>query len=204
MLHYETVFPDTLELLKTLMNIPELEGFNLAGGTSLALQIGHRLSYDLDMFGNRPFEYQEIMDLLAPIATVKTMSQSRHILILDVEEIKVDFVNYRYPLINPPLLIDGLRILSTADIAAMKLAAIAGRGRKRDFTDLYFLLQEFSLREILDFYNQKYADGSEMMIARSLTYFDDAETDEDLKLFKKVKWEKVKSTILKEVNLLFR
>jgi predicted nucleotidyltransferase component of viral defense system len=204
MLHYETVFPDTLGLLKTLMNVPELEGFNLAGGTSLALQIGHRLSYDLDMFGNRPFEYQEIMDLLAPIATVKTMSQSRHILILDVAEIKVDFVNYRYPLINPPLLIDGLRLLSTADISAMKLAAIAGRGRKRDFTDLYFLLQEFSLREILDFYNQKYADGSEMMIVRSLTYFDDAETDEDLMLFKKVKWEKVKSTILKEVNTLFR
>jgi hypothetical protein len=82
--------------------------------------------------------------------------------------------------------------------------AIAGRGRKRDFTDLYFLLQQFTLREILDFYNQKYHDGSEMMIVRSLTYFDDADTDEDLKLFKKIKWEKVKSTILKEVNSLFR
>ena len=186
------------------MALPELNGFNLVGGTSLALQIGHRISIDLDLFGNRPFEVQEILDLMQPLGDVKALSQSKHILILNINGIKVDFVNYRYPLIQDIKLVDNIRLASIADIAAMKLAAIAGRGRKRDFTDVFFLLKHFSLSEIIGFYNAKYTDGNEMIIVRSLTYFGDADNDEDMQLLKKADWQTVKNKILKEVNQLYQ
>ena len=90
------------------------------------------------------------------------------------------------------------------DIAAMKLAAVAGRGRKRDFYDIHFLLQQFSLRQIIDFYNQKYEDGSEMMVARSLTFFDDADTDEPPRLLASdISWSDVKKKILEETKKLY-
>ena len=66
----------------------------------------------------------------------------------------------------------------------MKIAAITGRGRKRDFTDLFFLMKQFPLKELIAFYNEKYQDGNEFMAARSLSYFTDAEEDEDLDLYK--------------------
>jgi hypothetical protein len=203
MLHYTTIYPNTLELLKKLMAVPELSGFCLAGGTSLALQVGHRISYDLDLFGQRNFDVEEILDLLAPIVKVEILQQSKNILILDAQGIKVDFVNYRYPLLNPTITIDNIRLLSKSDIGAMKLAAIAGRGKKRDFTDVYFLLQEYKLNELMTFYNKKYADSSEMMVVRSLSYFDDADSDEDSVLLKKVDWEVIKDEILSQIKRFY-
>ena len=204
MLQTQTVLPATLELLKSLMSQPELKNFALAGGTSLSLQIGHRISVDLDFFGNSPFEIDEMLDLLHTLGKVSILKQSRNILITEVNGVKVDFVNYRYPLLRNILEIDGIRLVSTADIAAMKFSAVAGRGRKRDFTDIYFLLQTFSLAEIMSFYNTKYNDGSEMMVARSLTYFDDADGDQDMQMLKKAPWNTVKKTILKAVNQCYK
>jgi Nucleotidyl transferase AbiEii toxin, Type IV TA system len=100
MLHYNTVKPRTLGLLRKIMEIPELVDFNLAGGTSLSLQIGHRLSVDLDMFGNRPFEQQEILDLISPLGDVRQVNYSKNIFVLKIEDVKVDFVNYKYPLLH--------------------------------------------------------------------------------------------------------
>jgi predicted nucleotidyltransferase component of viral defense system len=201
MLHREAVLPSTLELLKGIMAKSDLSGFHLAGGTSLALQIGHRVSVDLDFFGNRPFEALEILDELQEFAPVSVMSQSKNILVLNVQEVKVDFVNYRYPLISPILEEDGIRLFSPPDIGAMKLTAIAGRGRKRDFFDLYFLLRQYSLPEIMKFYLQKFNDGSEFMVVRSLTYFEDADQDEDVILLKeRVTWEQVKKVISNAVR----
>ena len=205
MLHHATVLPGTLELLKNIMEKPALSGFYLAGGTSLALQIGHRHSVDLDLFGNRPFAAQEILDEMQNFTPLKVMSQSKNILILNIQGVKVDFVNYRYPLVSQPLIIEGLRLLTLPDIGAMKLSAIAGRGRKRDFFDLYFLLQHYTLAELMNFYLNKYDDGSKFMVVRSLTYFDDADQDDDIiQLNDEIKWEDVKSKILSEVAIRYR
>ena len=202
MLHTEAVSPSTFELLNKVSSIPELENFNLAGGTALALQIGHRISFDLDFFGRQNFTTEEIIEALTLPLTI--ISQSKNILILNIQNVKVDFVNYRYPLLEEPLLAGNVRLLKPQDIAAMKMAAIAGRGRKRDFFDLYFLCEHFTLRQMLDFYNQKYDDGSELMVAKSLTYFDDAEEDEDPKLLKtSISWKKVKSVIIDQVQKQF-
>ncbi len=204
MLQTQTVLPSTLELLKKLMLLPELAPFSLAGGTSLSLQIGHRISVDLDFFGNAPFEVNEILDLIHPLGKVSILKQSRNILITEIDGVKVDFVNYRYPMLRDIIEIEGIRLVSTADIGAMKFGAVAGRGRKRDFIDIFFLLKEFSLAELMSFYNEKYSDGSEMMVARSLTYFDDADGDKDMQMLKKTNWNDVKKLILKEVNKLYK
>lgn len=204
MLYYETVRPSTLALLKKIMAVPELEDFNLAGGTALALQLGHRISIDLDFFGQSNLPLEEIISLLSERSKLTILTQSRNILVLNIEDIKVDFVNYKYPLLKPFQTLEGIRLVAPEDIAAMKLAAVAGRGRKRDFYDLYFLLQQFQLDELIQFYNDKYPDGSEFMIVKSLIYFDDAELDEDPILLKEADWQLVKTYITKEVNRLYR
>lgn len=93
-------------------------------------------------------------------------------------------------------------MLSTRDIAAMKLNAIAGRGSKKDFIDLYFLLKEFTLEEILSFYEKKFNDGSIFMVQKSLTYFDDADFQLEPIMYKEFNWEECKKTILNEVSKL--
>jgi predicted nucleotidyltransferase component of viral defense system len=186
------------------MASPELSGFNLAGGTALALQIGHRKSVDLDFFGARPFEKDEMLSLLEDFGDLYILQHSRNILILNIHGIKVDFVNYKYPWLRQINHTEGIRLVSLADIGAMKLGAITGRGKKRDFTDLYFLLKQFTLLELLGFYREKYPDGNEFLVLRSLTYFDDAEEDNELELFEKADWSEVKKTIEKEVKKILK
>lgn len=199
MLYLETVYPSTLDLLKKIMTIPELSDFSLAGGTALALQIGHRVSVDLDFFGKADIGFSEILELLYSISSPVLMSQSKSILVINIDGIKVDFVKYQYALLNPVNIHDNIRLISIPDIAAMKLAAIAGRGKKRDFYDIFFLLHQYKLKELIQFYNQKYPDGSEFIVIKSLTYFEDAEEDEGPELIKTTKWDDVKKTISKEV-----
>ncbi len=185
------------------MAIPELIGFDLAGGTSLALQIGHRESYDLDFFGNRPFTSDEILYLISGIGPIEIAHKTANILTLLVDGVKVDFVNFKYPILTEPLLWEQTRLLQLPDIGAMKLSAITGRGKKRDFFDFFFLLRFFSFAELMEFYRQKFTDGNEWLIARSISYFNDAEEDEDPKLFLKSNWIEVKETISKEALLYF-
>ncbi|MCC7317680.1 MAG: nucleotidyl transferase AbiEii/AbiGii toxin family protein [Bacteroidales bacterium] len=186
------------------MAMPELAGFNLAGGTALALQIGHRESVDLDLFGSRPFEKDEMVELVQTLGDSRLIHQTKNIMVFNIEGVKVDFVNYKYPLIREVRLVEGVRLLDLPDIAAMKLGAITGRGRKRDFIDLFFLLKRFSLDEMFGFYNAKYPDGSDFLVARSLTYFDDADTDEDQRMFEAIDWETVKNSIRNEVKKMLR
>ena len=204
MLYLETVYPDTLELLNRLMKRSELLPFSLAGGTALALQIGHRISVDLDFFGKHEFHPEELLAAYSEIGQYQLLSQSKSILVVSLEGVKVDVVNYRYDLLEPLKVVEGLRLVSIPDIAAMKLAAITGRGKKRDFMDLFFLLRTYSLKDMLGFYKEKFPDGSEFLVAKSLVYFEDAEEDEDLDMLEVINWEEVKGTIRTQVNLLYR
>ena len=200
MLHISTVDTTTLELLKKLLNINDFKGLQLVGGTALALQLGHRKSIDLDLFGKIDFEDIDTAEIFADFDSVITLKKSKNINIFSINNVKVDFVNYTYPWLQQYLLIDGIRLTGTEDIAAMKLAAITGRGSKKDFVDIFFLLQKYSLREMIDFYNKKYFDGSEYLVIKSLTYFDDAEKDNGLEMLVDISWEKVKQRILDEVG----
>lgn len=200
MLQTQTIQPELLELLKKIMSSSIFNGFNLVGGTSLALQIGHRFSVDIDMFGKQEIDEFEFVDELSNFGKVIVIKKSKNVLILSVNGIKVDFVNYKYPLLEEIAIVENIRLASDKDIAAMKLNAIAGRGSRKDFIDLHFLLQKYSLKELISFYNTKYADGSEFMVLKSLTYFEDAESEEIPILFQKLDWNEIKVSIQKAIN----
>ncbi|RKU67462.1 hypothetical protein DWW91_15460 [Parabacteroides sp. AF17-3] len=202
MLQYQTIEPVTLELLIDLLAIPEFKNLRLAGGTSLALQIGHRKSIDLDLFGTFETEPDEILDILNSIGSLTIIRNMRNIHVFMINGIKVDIINYSYPWLHQANKADDLRLASIEDIAAMKLAAIAGRGTRKDFIDIHFLLRQFSLQEMLDLYTAKYADGSVFMILKSLIYFDDAENDPEPFMFETIDWNLIKSELRDEVTKL--
>ena len=116
-----------------------------------------------------------------------------HIYLID--GVKVDLVNYKYDWIGSPVQEDVIRLAGVKDIAAMKVAAIIGRGTKKDFIDMNRLLQIYSLKEILDMYMQKYPDGSLFIAMKSLSYFEDAESDPMPFMFDEIDWGVVKASI---------
>jgi hypothetical protein len=191
-----------MELLRVVMSNSIFDDFTLVGGTSLALQIGHRNSIDIDLFGNARLLPDEFISFFEDYGKVLVTTKSKKIMQLSVNNIKVDLVDYSYPLIAPIQKIDNLKLISKEDIAAMKLNAIAGRGSKKDFIDLYFLLQYFSLEEMLKFYKAKYDDGNVFLVLKSLNYFEDAEEQITPKMFTDFDWEKGKAFIVAELNKL--
>lgn len=199
MLFTETVEPSTLDLLKRLQSLCEFREMRLVGGTALALQIGHRKSVDLDFFGNIPCNLDELSFIISNIADVKPLSSTRLMRFLSVNGIKVDIVNYPYRWIDSPVSEDGIVLAGIKDIAAMKLSAITNRGTKKDFIDLYFLLQQYSLAEMFGFYETKYPDATIFSTIKSLTYFEDAEKDPMPLMISSVNWEDVKQNIIKAV-----
>ena len=201
MLSIQTVQPDTLELLKAISAQPKVKELRLVGGTALALQYGHRQSVDLDFFGRLPEDKDELIDVVRRVGDVTVLNRSKIILQMVVNQVKVDFVDYsRYPWIDEPILGDGFVLASDKDIAAMKINAIMGRGTRKDFIDLYLLLQHYSLTQIMDFYRQKYPEFSEYRALISMTYFDDAEMQDMPLMFIKTPWESMKTSIIQAVE----
>lgn len=201
MLSIQTVQPDTLELLKAISSQPEVKELRLVGGTALALQYGHRQSVDVDFFGKLPEDKDELIDVVRRVGDVTVLNRSKIILQMVVNQVKVDFVDYsRYPWIDEPILGDGFVLASDKDIAAMKINAIMGRGTRKDFIDLYVLLQHYSLTQIMDFYRQKYPEFSEYRALLSMTYFDDAEMQDMPLMFIKTPWESMKTSIIQAVE----
>ena len=195
MLHYETISPSTLELLKSIQSIAFLQDTCLVGGTALALQLGHRKSIDLDIFGSITASSSEIRQTLSAKHSVQVLKESANINIYLVDGVKVDFVNYSYGLVEPVVVQDNLRLASIEDIAAMKIAAIIGRGTKKDFIDLFFLLRRYSLKELLGFYSAKYPDGTLFIALKSLTYFEDAESDPMPEMLEHMNWAQIKESV---------
>ena len=201
MLSLQTVYPDTLELLKTLMQLPVLSAMRLVGGTSLALQYGHRRSVDLYFFGRTTGDVEELTEALQGcVGEISLLSASKTIRVYNICNVKVDIVNYIYPWIDEPINENGLILASPKDIAAMKVNAVIGRGTKKDFIDIYYLLQHFSFEDMMRFYLKKYPDGSEYRALLSMTYFADADPQPMPYMFEKVGWEKMKRRICMEVE----
>lgn len=169
------------------------------GGTALALQYGHRMSIDLNFFGDIEEDSIAIRDILRSIGPISVYKETTNIKIYSVNGIKVDFVNYKYPWIDSVIKKDGLRLASPKDIAAMKINAIEGRGTKKDFIDMYFLLQHYTLDDILKFYAEKYPENSVFRGLMSLSYFEDAEDELMPKMFSNIQWDDMKQFILDKV-----
>ena len=199
MLHTQTVEPKTLSLLKKLMSMPQLNDFCLVGGTALSLKLGHRISIDLDLFQTTEIEAERLIKLLQQ--EFKSNFEYENLKInyaffCKINKVKVDLVQYSHPLIDTVEVIDGIRMYSNKDIAAMKINAILGRGVKKDFWDLFELLKLYSLNDIINFYNQKYPNQQLLIsIPNALTYFEDADDSPDPISLLGQTWEDVKEFI---------
>lgn len=201
MLSYKTIEFHTLELLKELMAEPLFASLRLVGGTALALQYGHRNSIDLDFFGDIEADTETIKEVLRKHGKLTVIKESQNIKLYQLDDIKIDIVNYKYTWIDNPITEGEIVLASPKDIAAMKINAIEGRGTKKDFIDMYFLLQHYSLKDILSFYQKKYPENSIFRALMSLSYFDDAEQQLMPKMFSSIGWKDMKSYILDQVEL---
>jgi len=186
------------------MTLPSLAPFSLVGGTALSLRYGHRSSVDLDLFYHEKFDHQFIENELKEAFGSAFYYEGGHKqfgIFCNIQNIKVDIVYFPHLPIAPIEVEDKIRMYGNADIGAMKIQAILGRGRKKDFWDLYELLNYYSLQQIMDWHKLKYP--SQMLaisIPNAITYFIDADESETPVSFKEQTWDGVKKGIQKAVR----
>ena len=176
MLHKDPfiVKPATFKLIQQLQALPELREFYLVGGTALALQLGHRNSIDIDLFTKNDFTPESLLKFIQSAFSIQPSFATKNTLLSIINSIKVDFICHAYPLVLPPITEEGITFLSLQDIAAMKLNAISNSGKRlKDFSDVYFLLEHFSLHEMIEFYTIKYPRFNPLIALKAINYFED-------------------------------
>jgi Nucleotidyl transferase AbiEii toxin, Type IV TA system len=190
-----TVEDKTYQLLQELMQIPELSEFVLVGGTNLSLKFGHRISIDLDLFTNEPFDAQEVFTgIITELPQTVKIDEKKQTIWLNIDRVKVDVILHKYPYLKPIELIDGIRFMSVEDIIPMKLEAMATRGVKKDFWDIGALLNHYSLNQMFEYYQVKYPNSDIGHVILSMTYFVDAELQKDNPDdLRGITWESVKN-----------
>jgi hypothetical protein len=160
-----------------------LENFFLVGGTALSLQIGHRISIDIDLFSISSFDEDKILTLLEKNYNFQLDFQSKNTLKGEISGIKIDLITHNYPLVNPLLIVEDVRMASALDIAAMKLNAISGNGtRLKDFIDIAYLSSSLSLTQMINGYEQKYDMRNPTSVVKSLDYHQDINFNEPIEL----------------------
>lgn len=188
--------PERQSALECLSESGILDGFYLAGGTAVALQLGHRISEDLDFFTSELPNTTILKQRIQESGQFELIEERWGTLHGLFNSIKVSFLYYRYPLLFSLISFSGCSIAQVKDLAPMKIEAIASRGSRKDFYDLYFINKEVaSLEECLSLYQRKFSciNFSIYHVLRSLTYFADAEKEKDPLLLKPVTWAEVKS-----------
>lgn len=198
MLHEQAVPRHTLELLKQIGPALGENGFYLAGGTALALRLGHRLSVDLDFFHPDGFKPPRVVEQLEAITgeppnVIQQTDGSVGTMVLNT---KVEVLEYRYLMLEPIEHQGGIPLSSLPDNAAMKLSAIMARGAKKDFADLSALLGVVPLPEMLEWFEKKFPNIEIFALLKSLTWFEDAENEPDPEFLQCQKWEDIKAEII--------
>ena len=191
-----------LDLFELLSNTDFISDFYLAGGTGLALQIEHRQSIDFDFFIPYDFDTSQIIQSILSLGHFELQNEEKNTINGILNHVRISFLGYKYNVINPFIYHRKIKIAHELDIAAMKLSAISGRGNKKDFIDLYFILKKYSLDTILRFYEKKYGKGlaNDYHLIKSLVYFADAEEQAMPKMIEQIEWERVKADIVKKVK----
>jgi predicted nucleotidyltransferase component of viral defense system len=204
MLYLSTIKPATLDLLRQLIAIPELNNLYLVGGTNLSLRYGHRLSIDLDLASVVDFDNDEMIAILKRNFPDKIFrSSSNKVGIFGfIDEIKVDIVrHHNFIHIQEAINEEGIRMFNDKDIIAMKLFAILRRGQKKDLWDIAELLKKYSIAEMINFYEEKYPDNSILVtIPTAIIYFEDAENSPEPISLKGQTWVGIKKTLQVKVR----
>lgn len=192
----ETLPPATKVLVEKFQHpVPNFLGqFYLSGGTALSLQIGHRESEDLDFFTKGDFRPEVLQEALVTYGPLQQTELADGTLNTFIQGVKLQFLKYPYLMIEPLHNWNAIQLSSVADIACTKLQTIGMRGSKKDFIDIYFLLQQYSLEDLLQLLKKKYpnVEYSQTHILKSLVYFDDADVQPMPRMHTQVTWEEVK------------
>jgi hypothetical protein len=207
--HWEALLPETRQLLETVGAFSFCRRFYLGGGTALALRLGHRISRDLDFFS----EIDEVGDdtrkeilkhLRDTFPDQRLITNAPGDLTTNILGRDVGFYSYGYDLLEPCDEAVNIRIASLLDIGAMKLDAIAGRGARRDFYDVYFLAQKIPLEEVFERAQKKYPHTRDftMMVMPRLNDFRYADTHDPVETLQQISWDEVKSFFLSEAKRL--
>ena len=189
------------KLFEILKKQKWINDYYLAGGTGLALVLGHRRSVDFDFFSKSPFPNDVLSERLVKIGNYVKLSEQKNTLHCIVNDINISFLEYKHPLLENPIIEENIRIAGIKDIACMKLSAIISRGTKKDFIDISYILKNYGLEELLHFYSEKYNQHNyEYVLLKSLVYFADAEEDPMPRMSEKINWEAIKKSIIREVK----
>jgi predicted nucleotidyltransferase component of viral defense system len=208
--HWEAVPPLLRDLLAEIGQMPFIGRFYLAGGTALALRLGHRVSVDLDFFSDvdevGDDSRAEIVAAFKQRRAIRVLEDVFGNLLVEIEDTHVGFFSYGYPLLEPPVEVLRVRVACLLDIGMMKLDALISRGARKDFYDLYFIAQQVPLEEMLHQGPVKYpyARDYEMMALTSLTYFENADQQTAIESFPPTDWEAVKDFFVAEARRLGR
>jgi predicted nucleotidyltransferase component of viral defense system len=202
--HSEVIAPEVAVTAERLGSLSLLRSFYLAGGTALALYLGHRRSVDLDFFSPEPFNEDAVIASLHGIPDLAVISKSPQTVYVHASGTKVSFIGYQYPLLFPFADFRGFAVAGVQDIACMKLSALASRGSRRDFVDLYVVAREYGIPRLLDLFQRKYAQANYNLlhIRKSLAYFADAEQEPMPHMLVPLSWEEVKRFFLEQVRSL--
>lgn len=196
----QSIEPKTKRVLEKIAKTWIAKDFYLAGGTALAVWLGHRESVDLDWFCREGFSDRKIKEELAKIGEFKLSGEDKGTIHGELDGVKVTFLHYGYKQLFPAAVFEGINLADERDIAAMKIDAVSSRGSKKDFVDLYFLLEKYSLDELLGFFEKKFSgvEYNRLHILKSLVYFENADNDPMPTMLKKIDWDEIKKTIAKK------
>lgn len=199
-MHKETLSENTRIILEKI--VPVATPFYLAGGTALALQFGHRISVDLDFFGENTFSVSSLVLQLNTLGNLKIEDQSDTTFNGSLDGVKISFFYYPYPLLFETKEYNGVMLADERDIGAMKVQAISDRGSKKDFVDLFILLKKYSLQELFDFFHKKYEkfNYNRLHILKSISYFYDADSNPEPVYINPISWVEVKKFIKNAVD----
>lgn len=206
-----TFFPETLPAntsklfdLFVAQKPPFLESFYLSGGTALSLQLGHRESEDLDFFSTVSFDPIKLQSELTSLGRLSDLELFDNTLNTKMDDVKLQFLGYPYPILEPLIDYRGIKLSSILDIALTKLQTIGMRGSKKDFIDLYVIFGKYSLQDILPQLSAKYpgVDYNIPHILKSLVYFKDADNQPIPRLHQDINWEDVKIKMIQIIKSL--
>jgi Nucleotidyl transferase AbiEii toxin, Type IV TA system len=199
--HREAVDVNVERVLGDLQQLPILARFYLAGGTGLALQLGHRSSADLDFFLGEDFDEDTILQKVQHLEAFALVAKRPGTIYANIRGTKVSWIAYAYPVLFPFQLFLGVNVADPRDIGGMKVSAIASRGTKRDFVDLYSLSKHYGLEQLLAWFKKKFAQTNYSMVhvLKSLTYFEEAELDPMPDMLVPLSWGDVKQFFTREV-----
>jgi len=199
--HREVLDEAAEQSLEELLRARALESFYLAGGTGLALYLGHRRSADLDFFKREAFDEEALLERLQQIPGLALVAKGAATLHTMIQGTKTSFLGYDYPVLYPLGSFHGIQVADLRDIAGMKISAVASRGSRRDFVDLYMASQRYGLDKLLQTFREKFAKVNYSMVhvLKSLTYFEEAEQEPMPDMLVPLAWDEVKQFFCREV-----